>query len=99
MSLTEKIKDTEFSIGDIIRITQSTIEGGKEKNSVFEGTVIAFKGRGANKMFTVRRMGIDAVGIEKIYPLYSPTISKILVKRKGHVRRAKLYYLRKKNAR
>lgn len=95
MAIQAKIKDTEFKVGDIVKVTQTFLEGDKERSSSFEGTVIAIKGRGINKMFTVRRIGVDGIGIEKIFPLYSPTISKISVKKKGKVRRAKLYYLRK----
>lgn len=95
MAIQAKIKDTEFKVGDRVKVTQTFLEGDKERSSSLEGTVIAIKGRGINKMFTVRRIGVDGIGIEKIFPLYSPTISKISVKKKGKVRRAKLYYLRK----
>lgn len=99
MTIEAKFKNMSFGIGDLVVVTQVTVEEGKERFSSFEGIVISFKGREENKMFTVRRIGADNVGIEKIFPLYSPTISKITVKKKGNVRRAKLYYLRKKNAR
>jgi len=62
----------------------------------FQGVVIAIRGRGENKTFTVRRIGAAGVGIEKIFPLSSPLLTKIEIKKKGDVRRAKLYYLRKK---
>lgn len=97
MAIQEKIKEIEFHIGDIIKVTQTFKEGEKERSSVFEGTVISIKGRGENKMFVVRKTAVDGVGVERIFPLYSPTISKISVKKKGKVRRAKLYYLRKEN--
>jgi len=95
MAIQAKIKETEFRIGDLVRVIQVFHEGEKERSSPFEGTVIAIKGRGINKMFTVRRIGVDGIGIERIFPLYSPTISKIVVKKRGDTKRAKLYYLRK----
>jgi len=98
MSLTAKIGDTEFRVGDFVKVTHKFFEEGKERLQTFEGTVIAIKGKQENKMFTVRRMAIDNVGVEKIFPLASPMVIKIQVKKKGHPKRAKLYYLRKKNA-
>lgn len=84
-----------FNVGDTIRVHQKIKEGDKERIQVFEGIVIAIKGRGVNKMFTVRKISADAVGVERIWPLESPSIAKIEVKKQGDVRRAKLYYLRK----
>lgn len=97
MTIKADFKDISFMVGDIVKVSQVYKEGDKERTTSFEGTVIAIKGRGENRMFTVRRIGVNGVGIERIFPLYSPTISKISVKRKGKVHRAKLYYLRKKN--
>lgn len=88
------INETNFCVGDIIRITQLSKEKDKEKLTFFEGKVIGIKGRSPNKSFTVRRMGIDNVGVEKVYLATAPSISKIEIKKKGNVRRAKLYYLR-----
>lgn len=68
----------------------------RERIQVFEGIIIAIKGTGPNVMFTVRKIGIGAVGIERIFPLISPWIRKMVVKRRGTARRAKLYYLRGK---
>ncbi|HNP89360.1 MAG: 50S ribosomal protein L19 [Microgenomates group bacterium ADurb.Bin219] len=99
MTIQLKINEVDFAVGDYIKIIQSIREGDKERTAPFEGTVIAIKGRGDNKMFTVRKIAIDGIGVEKIFPVKSPTIAKITVKKKGHPRRAKLYYLRKKNAR
>ncbi len=98
MSLSAKLGETEFKVGDFIKVTQKFFEEGKERSGSFEGTVIAIKSREENKMFTVRRIAIDNVGVEKIFPLCSPMVTKIQIKKKGHPRRAKLYYLRKKNA-
>lgn len=85
-----------FSVGDLIRVHQKILEGKKERATVFEGIVIAIRGQGENKSFTVRRVGSAGIGIERIWPLNSPWITKIEVKRKGKVRRAKLYYLRQR---
>ena len=65
-----------------------------ERTQIFEGIVIAIKGSAENTMFTVRKIGVGAIGIERIFPLVSPWIKKIDVKKHGQVRRAKLYYLR-----
>jgi len=95
MAIQAKIKDFTFKVGDTVRVFQTVKEGDKERTSSFEGIMISLRGRGINKMFTVRRIGADGIGIERIFPLYSPTISKVVVKKKGDTRRAKLYYLRK----
>ncbi len=97
--LKAKHKDTEFGVGDQIRVIQKIDEGGKTRTQTFEGMVIGIKGRGAGKTFTVRRIGTAQIGIEKIYPLSSPTLEKIEVLRRGlpGVRRAKLYYTRGKS--
>ncbi len=86
----------EFRTGDTIRILYKIIEGDKTRLQPFEGIVIAMKGAGISKTFTVRRIGADNVGVERIFPLFSPNITKIEVKKRGKVRRSKLYYLRNK---
>ena len=83
-----KIGETIFSVGDNVRVHFGP--GGP-----FAGTVIAIRGKNENKTFVVRRIGAGRVGIEKIFPLSSPLLTQIEVKKKGKVRRAKLYYLRK----
>lgn len=83
----------EFSAGDTIRVHQLIQEGGKERVQVFEGVVICRNGGGLHETFTVRKISYN-VGVERIYPLHSPRISKIEVKQRGRVRRARLYYLR-----
>jgi large subunit ribosomal protein L19 len=86
----------EFRPGDTVRVAVEISEGGKSRIQNFEGVVIAIKGRGAGKTFTVRKIGANNVGVERIFPLYSDSIKGIEVVRKGKVRRAKLYYLRGK---
>ncbi len=83
----------DFEIGDTIRVHYKIIEGTKERIQVYEGIVIAIDNKGISKTFTVRKMSFD-VGVERIFPVYSPKIAKIEVVRKGKVRRAKLYFLR-----
>jgi large subunit ribosomal protein L19 len=83
----------EFDIGDTVDIHQRILEGGKERVQIFSGTVIARKGEGIRESFIVRRI-VQGEGVERIFPLHSPKIAKIVSKRKGITRRAKLYYLR-----
>jgi len=94
-------KEIEFAVGDKIKVSQRIKEGDKERTQVFEGIVLAIKGREGNKMFTVRKIGAAAIGVERIFPLDSPTIEKIAVVKKGlaGAKHAKLYYIRKKPAR
>lgn len=94
---TSKIVD--FSSGDTIKVHYKIVEGGKTRIQPFEGIVIARKGTGNSKTFTVRRIGADNIGVEKIFPLFSPNIEKIDIIKKGRVRRSKLYYLREKTGR
>lgn len=86
--------DTKIATGDTVRVHQEVAEGDKTRIQIFEGIVIAIKGRENNKSFTVRKMAANNVGAEKIFPVMLPSIKNIEVKRKGHVRRSKLYYLR-----
>ena len=82
-----------LSVGDTIDVHQRIIEGGKERTQVFQGVLIGMKGRGINRMMTVRRI-VANEGVERIFPLHSPKVAKIEIVRHGDVRRAKLYYLR-----
>ncbi|MEC7872027.1 MAG: 50S ribosomal protein L19 [Candidatus Neomarinimicrobiota bacterium] len=84
----------EFSAGDTVAIDVRVIEGGKERVQKFEGLVIGRKGSDISATFTVRKIS-GGIGVERIFPVHSPMISKITVKRKGKVRRAKLNYMRK----
>mgnify|MGYP000930086492 CR=1 FL=1 len=86
----------EFRAGDTVRVFYKIIEGDKMRIQPFEGIVISFRGSDVSKTFTVRRIGADQVGVERIFPLHSPNIEKIKVMKRGNVRRAKLYYLRDK---
>ena len=83
----------EFTIGDQVDVHQRILEGQKERIQVFSGVVISRRGEGMREMFTVRRI-VQGEGVERTFPLQSPKIAKIEVKRTGAVRRAKLYYLR-----
>ncbi len=82
-----------FQAGDTITVTYRIIEGNKERLQSFRGVVIQIKGTGKTKMFTIRKVS-NGVGVERIFPLYSPHIDKIEVNKYGVVRRARIYYLR-----
>ncbi len=84
-----------FEIGDTVRVHVKVVEGEKERIQVYEGAVIARKGSLNTEMFTVRKVSYG-VGVERIFPVHSPIVTKIDVVRQGKVRRAKLYYLRGK---
>ena len=89
-----KTDSPEIRPGDTVRVYQKIKEGDKERIQVFEGLVIARKhGKGITSTITVRKV-ISEIGVERIFPLHSPTIEKIETLRRGRVRRAKLYYLR-----
>jgi len=83
----------QFEIGDTVDVHTKILEGNKERIQIFSGTVIARNGTGAGQMFTVRRI-VAGEGVERKFPLHSPRIDKVEVKRSGVVRRAKLYFLR-----
>ncbi len=83
----------KFSIGDTVDVHTRILEGDKERIQIFNGLVIARSGTGTREMFTVRRI-VAGEGVERKFPVHSPKIAKIEVKRSGVVRRAKLYYLR-----
>lgn len=82
-----------FRPGDTLRVHVRIIEGTRERIQVFEGVVIKRRGGGVSETFTVRKIS-SGVGVERTFPLHTPKIEKIEVKRRGRVRRAKLYYLR-----
>jgi large subunit ribosomal protein L19 len=82
-----------FEPGDTVKVHVKVKEGDKERIQIFQGLVISRKGGGTRQMFTVRKVS-GGVGVERMFPLYSPSIDRIEVERHGRVRRAKLYYLR-----
>ena len=82
-----------FRIGDTVRVDVNIREGERERIQAFEGTVISRKGTGIGETFAVRRVSYG-VGVERVFPLHSPSVKGIQVVRKGRIRRAKLYYLR-----
>ena len=82
-----------FRAGDTVRVHVRIREGDKERIQVFEGVVIQRRGGGAGETFTVRKVS-SGVGVERIFPVQSPSVTKLEIMRRGHVRRARLYYLR-----
>lgn len=93
--LTLDLKGTEISVGDTIRVKNTVVEGSKTRVQIFEGMLIGLQGRGDNKTMTVRRIGSRGIGVERIWPLNSPSIVGVeVVKHAKRVRRAKLYFLR-----
>jgi large subunit ribosomal protein L19 len=84
----------EFRAGDTVRVAVRIKEGNKERVQNFEGVCISLRGEGTGRTFTVRKMGANNIGVERIFPLYSDSIESIEVVRRGRVRRAKLFYLR-----
>ncbi len=91
----EQLRDDmpSFNVGDTVQVHYKVVEGSRERVQVYEGTVIKIQGGGARKTFTVRRLSYG-VGVERTFPIHSPRIEKLVVTRRGKVRRAKLYYLR-----
>ena len=84
----------DFQVGDTVRVSYKIIEGDKTRTQPFQGIVISKKGSDISKTFTVRKIGADSIGVERIFPLHSPNIDKVEIVKRGKVRRAKLYYLR-----
>jgi large subunit ribosomal protein L19 len=101
MALNLSFKDVKFGIGDKIRVSQSVKEGDKTRSQHFEGTVIAIKGSPETRTFTVRKVGEQNIGIEKIFPINAPTITSVSIIKKlsRGTRRAKIYYIRNKSKR
>jgi large subunit ribosomal protein L19 len=85
----------QFLVGDTVDVATRIKEGDKERIQIFSGTVIMKKGAGINETFTVRHI-VNNEGVERIFPIHSPFIAKVTVKRSGETRRAKLFYLRKR---
>ena len=91
-----KKETPRFAVCDLVDVLVKIVEGEKERIQVFNGTVIAKKGSGVRETFTVRRI-VQGEGVERVFPLHSPKIVDIKVKKSGKVRRAKLYYMSKKS--
>lgn len=83
----------EFNVGDTVKVDVQITEGERTRIQVFEGTVIAKKGNGISETFTVRKVSYG-FGVERVFPMHSPSVKDVKVIRKGRVRRSKLYYLR-----
>ncbi len=82
-----------FNVGDTVQVHYKVVEGTRERIQLYEGTVIKIQGGGVGETFTVRRLSYG-VGVERTFPIHSPRIEKLVVTRRGKVRRARLYYLR-----
>lgn len=93
------LNGNKFSVGDLVRVHLKVLEGEKERIQIFEGLVLGIRGRGENQTFTVRKIAAGNIGVERIFPIASPWLIKIEVKKPGIVRRAKLSYVRGKSAR
>ena len=83
----------KFNVGDTVKVHTKVVEGAKERIQIFSGIVIGKRGHGLNETFTVRRISYGE-GVERVFPVHSPRITKVVVERQGAVRRAKLNYLR-----
>ena len=94
MALEAKHLEINFGVGDTIAVHQKIQEGDKSRTQIFQGIVIAIRGRADGKSIVVRKIASGNIGVERIWPLSSPWIEKIELKKQGKVRRAKLYYLR-----
>ena len=86
-------KTLEFAIGDTVDVHTRILEGDKERVQLFNGVIIAISGKGMGEMFTVRRI-VAGEGVERTFPVNSPKVADVVVKRRAEVRRAKLYFLR-----
>jgi large subunit ribosomal protein L19 len=94
--LTGKKEFPQFKAGDNVTVNYKIIEGNKERIQSFKGDVLKRQGRGFTASFTVRKMS-DGVGVERLFPLFSPNIDSIVLNKAGRVRRAKLFYLRERS--
>ena len=99
MAISATIKGTPVHVGDIVQVHLKVVEGEKERIQIFEGMILGIRGRGDNHTFTVRKVSSGNIGVERIFPLISPWIVKIHVKKPGKVRRAKLNYVRDQSSR
>jgi len=98
--ISAKIKEIDVHIGDTVRVHTQVVEGAKTRIQIFEGIVTSIRGRAENASFTVRKIGVGGIGVERTWPLNSRSIVKLETSKKaGNVRRAKLYYLRERTGR
>ena len=93
-----EIKGVKVHSGDVVRVHLKILEGDKERIQIFEGMIIGIRGRDDGKTFTVRKIATGNIGVERIFPITSPWIIKVEVKKVGQVRRAKLGYIRRKSS-
>lgn len=94
--LTGKKNYPKFKSGDNVTVNYKIVEGGKERIQGFRGDVLKIQGTGATATFTVRKIS-DGVGVERVFPFFSPNVESVLLNKVGKVRRAKLYYLRERS--
>lgn len=94
--LTEKKEYPKFKAGDNITVNYKIVEGGKERIQSFRGDVVKCQGEGATATFTVRKIS-DGVGVERIFPFFSPNVESVVLNKVGKVRRARLFYLRERS--
>lgn len=94
-------KDIKVGVGDQVKVILKVTEQGKERRQIFIGTIIKIGGNNENRSFTVRRLGVNQIGIERIFPLNSPALEDIIVTKEGYkgLRRSKLYYIRNQSKR
>lgn len=85
----------DFRVGDTVKVMVRVVEGNKVREQAFQGTVIKQNGKGISETFTVRKIS-SGIGVERVFPVHSPNVTAVQVIRRGRVRRAKLYYLRKR---
>ena len=94
--LTGKKQYPKFKAGDNVTVNYKIIEGGKERIQSFRGDVLKIQGTGATSTFTVRKIS-DGIGVERVFPFFSPNVESVLLNKVGKVRRSKLYYLRNRS--
>lgn len=88
------INEQNFAVGDTVRVHQRIQEGGKTRIQIFEGVIMAIANSQSGRSFTVRKIAANGIGVERIFPLFSPSLEKVELKQAGNVRRAKLFFLR-----
>jgi large subunit ribosomal protein L19 len=99
MANSTTICSTPVHVGDLVKLHLKVVEGDKERTQVFEGMIIGIRGRQENMTFRIRKVAAGNIGVERIFPVQTPWITKVELKKPGNVRRAKLYYVREKSAR